>query len=373
MAVRWAILTGEYPPQPGGVADYTCQLAAGLAAAGDAVTVFAPPHQLGKEADDAGVAVVRLPDRFGPRGLCTLGHALARERPARILVQYVPHAFGWKAMNLPFAAWLAARARRLAPVWVMFHEVCVPFRWRPVKSAVLGAAHAVMARLVAGAADRVFVPIPAWAARLWRLCPGAKPAEWLPVPSNIPAAAVAVRSASGTVIGHFGTYGPATAELLESALVALLDRSADRSAVLLGRGAATFRDRLAARHPALADRVVAPGERPPEEVAARLRGCDVLLQPYTDGISSRRTSAMSGLANGVPVVSNLGELSDPVWLGLGWPSLAPGPDPAAVAAAAETTLAMPPESRHELGRAGAALYREQFALAVTLARLRDTP
>ena len=30
----WAILTGEYPPQPGGVSDYTLQVCRGLAAAG---------------------------------------------------------------------------------------------------------------------------------------------------------------------------------------------------------------------------------------------------------------------------------------------------------------------------------------------------
>lgn len=369
MAVRWAILTGEYPPQPGGVADYTRQVAAGLAAGGDAVTVFAPPHALGPEPEDAGVVVARLPDHFGPRGLVALDHALARLRPDRILVQYVPHAFGWKAMNLPFAAWVAARARRLAPVWVMFHEVAFPFRWRPASHAVLGAATRVMARLVAGAADRVFVSAVAWAARVRTLCPGSKPAEWLPIPSNIPdAAGPAVWSAPGAVIGHFGTYGPATAALLEAALARLLI-DAGRSAVLLGRGAAAFRDRLAARHPTLADRLVAPGELPPAELAARLRGCDVLLQPYIDGISTRRTSAMAGLANGVPVVSNLGELSDPLWVSLGWPTLAPDAD--TLAATAATILALPPAERAELGRAGAALYHERFGLAHTLTRLRE--
>ena len=40
---RWAVLTGEYPPQPGGVADYTALVAGGLAAASDLVTVYAPP------------------------------------------------------------------------------------------------------------------------------------------------------------------------------------------------------------------------------------------------------------------------------------------------------------------------------------------
>jgi hypothetical protein len=35
--------------------------------------------------------------------LLSLDRALTRSRPDRILIQYVPHAYGWKAMNLPFA------------------------------------------------------------------------------------------------------------------------------------------------------------------------------------------------------------------------------------------------------------------------------
>jgi glycosyltransferase involved in cell wall biosynthesis len=374
MTTRWAILTGEYPPQPGGVADYTAQVARGLADAGDDVVVFAPPHRHGKGIETPGVSVVRLRDHFGPRGLLDLDRSLTRARPDRVLIQYVPHAYGYKAMNLPFAAWVAARARRLGRVWVMFHEVAFPFRWRPPTHAALGVVTRVMARLVVGAAERVFVAAGAWAPLLRRLCPRARPAEWLPIPSNIPAGpgkGVSSRTGPGVVIGHFGTYGPATADLLAATLPRLLAGGADRSAVLLGRGGPRFRERLAARSPDLAGRLAAPGELPPGELAGRLRGCDVLLQPFIDGVSSRRGSVMAGLANGVPVVSNLGESSDPVWAGLGWESLAPAPDPARLAAAAEAVLAWTPDGRAELGRAGVALYRARFSLEHTVARLRD--
>ena len=36
---KWEMLTGEYPPQPGGVSDHTRRVAAALAAAGDTVNV----------------------------------------------------------------------------------------------------------------------------------------------------------------------------------------------------------------------------------------------------------------------------------------------------------------------------------------------
>src|SRR5207248_9386883 len=137
-----------------------------------------PPPQGGSEQE--GVSVRRLPDRFGPRGLTALDRVLsAAPRPDRVLVQYVPHAFGWKAMNLPFAAWVAARARRAAPVWVMFHEVVAGRHPNWPAHALLGGVTRVMARLVAGAAERVFVSIPAWAGWVRRLCPRAPRAEWL--------------------------------------------------------------------------------------------------------------------------------------------------------------------------------------------------
>ncbi|MDY3558323.1 glycosyltransferase family 4 protein [Gemmata sp. JC673] len=368
---HWAILTGEYPPQFGGVADYTQLVARGLAAAGDAVTVFAPRCSE-RAAADPGVEVVRLPDHFGPRGLPALDGLLARARPDRILVQYVPHAFGYKALNLPFAAWVALRARRVAPVWVMFHEVAFPFAWR-YPHLILGTANAAMARLVAGAADRVLVSVPQWAGLLRRLCPRARPAEWVPVPSNVPQVpGERKRGADGRVtVGHFGTYGPAVAPLLEPALARLL-APPGRAALLLGRGAGAFARAFGERHPALAGQVVALGELPGREVAEQFCRCDVLLQPYMDGLSCRRGSVMAGLANGVPVVSNWGEGSEPLWAaeGAGCVALAPSASPDALVVETEALLALPTGAREEIGRRGAELYRKRFSLANTLEVLR---
>jgi glycosyltransferase involved in cell wall biosynthesis len=361
------------------VSDYTRLVAHGLAAAGDSVRVFAPPQRGKGEAADPGVAVHRLPGRFGPRSLAELEQLLLREpRPDRILVQYVPHAFGFKAMNLPFALWVAKRFRRAAPVWVMFHEVVFPFRWWPVTHAVLGAVTRVMARLVAGAADRVFVSIPGWIPHLNRVCPRAKPAEWLPVPCTLdanpdPAAVAAARERfkpeRGFLVGHFGTFGAPVAGLVVPAAAELLGLSSGVTLLFVGRGSDRFREDFAAAHPDFAERVFATGELPPDAVSAHLRACDLLLQPFPDGVSSRRTSAMAGLANGVPVVTNLGKLSEPLWPG-GAVAAAPGPDPAELARLAAWLLAGP-AVRANLGRRGSVLYRDTFSLEHTVARLRE--
>ena len=369
--IRWAILTGEYPPQPGGVSDYTRLVAGQLAAAGDAVTVFSPPHD-GGALDDPGVRVCRLSDHFGPRGLLELEHSLARSRADRILVQYVPHAFGWKGMNLAFAAWLARRARRFAAVDVMFHEVTFPFRRWPPSHAALGVINRAMARLIAVAADRVFVSVPVWGELLRAICPPAKRAAWLPVPCNVgtTAATAAVASvrrryAPGgeKLVGHFGTFGRLIADLVEPAAVALLREHAAARLLLIGRGSEAFRYHFAAAHPDVAGRVAATGELAACVIPAHLRACDLLLQPFPDGVSSRRTSVMAGLANGTAVATNVGPLSEPLWADTG--CVAIGPD------AATRLLADSAECAATAAR-GLDVYRSQFAVERLIARLRES-
>ena len=375
------ILTGEYPPQSGGVSDYTQLVTEGLAAAGDEVAVYAPPQGIDLDSAPAGVRVFRLPDRFGLRGLRRLDRKLARDRPDRILIQYVPHAYGLKAMNLPFAAWVAARARRVAPVWVMFHEVAFPFVRRPLRHNLLAIVNRVMARTIAGAADRVLVSIPSWGQLLSQVCPRARPAEWLPVPCIVAAVAdtgavAAARSRHAPdpatpLVGHFGTFGRLITDLLEPAIAGLLRTDPRARVLLIGRGSERYHSQIGAAHPDLAWRVAGTGELPPVEVAAHLRACDLLLQPYPDGVSSRRTSVMAGLANRVPIVTNLGDLSEPLWAESTGVTVVPAPDPTALASAAVEVLALSSESRLALGARGAQLYHSQFSLERTIARLRQ--
>jgi len=378
--IRWAILTGEYPPQPGGVSDYTRLVAEGLAAVGDEVAVYAPPQCLGPDSAAPGVRIRRLPDRFGVRGLRWLDQELARDQPDRILVQYVPHAFGLKAMNLPFAAWIAVRARRVAPICVMFHEVAFPFGRGPLRHDVLAIVNRVMAWAIAGAADQVLVSIPGWNDLLGKLCPRARRGDWLPVPCNVattadPGAVAAARSRHAPappapLVGHFGTFGRLITDLLEPAVVGLLRSKPLARVLFIGRGSERYPGDLVAAYPELAGRVSGTGELSPAAVAAHLRACDLLLQPYPDGVSSRRGSVMAGLANRVPVVTNLGALSEPLWTTSAGATVVPSPDPAALAAAAVEILALPSESRLALGARGADLYFSGFTLERTIARLR---
>jgi glycosyltransferase involved in cell wall biosynthesis len=372
--IRWAVLTGEYPPEAGGVADYTRLVARGLADAGDAVHVYAP-H---RPAADPGIETHGLPDHYGPRSLADLERALTARPPHRILVQYVPHAFGYKAMNLPFAAWLALRAKRIAPLWVMFHEVAFPFSWRPAKYMLLAGVHRLMARLLVSAAQRIFVATPAWEMLVRRCAPRCTSIEWLPVPSNIPVyhnpsitAALRLRYAPphNPLVGHFGTYGPAISRLLIPTLQQIARQRTDVHFLLLGRRAAEFCQQLLPAEPMLAGRLHVLAETSDEAVSLHLQICDLLLQPYPDGVTSRRTTVMAGLAHGVPIVSNRGTLSEGFWTDE-VVAVASSPDPEALA---DRVMALLDDSarRYALGQRGAELYRHRFALEHTIARLRE--
>ncbi len=229
-------------------------------------------------------------------------------KPFRLLVQYVPQMFGCRGMNLPFCFWLSS-LRRYHP-WVMFHEVASPWeKAHLAKQNLLAAMQRIMAWLVLRHSQRVFVSIPKWGPML----PSGHRVEWLPIPSNLPVTiASTVRETiratiappGSILLGHFGTYGGAVARLLSAILPELLAGHENRHVLLLGRNSVRFAKELQCSRPALAHRIFSAGEQPADTAAAYLSACDLLVQPFPDGASSRRTSLMAGLALGVPIVTN---------------------------------------------------------------------
>jgi glycosyltransferase involved in cell wall biosynthesis len=381
--MRWHILTGEYPPDPGGVADYTALLARALTGEGHESHVWCPGDIAGT-ADESGVTVHRVAGGFGPAGLGRLGRELDRfPGPRTILIQYVPHAYGWRAMNLPFAAWaLSRRVRRRDDVRVMFHEVAFPWVARPLRHNVLAAVNRAMAALLIQASSRAYISTLGWGPRLRRLGAGRTPITWTAIPSNVPGeaceGAVAARRAELTrgdpvarVVCHFGTYGQSITRTLGPALRELLGRRPGLRVLLLGAGGERWRRGEAEGLGDWSNRVIAPGCLPAPAIAESLGACDLAIQPYPDGVSSRRTTVMAALANGVPVVTTLGEASEPDWSD-GAVAGAPVEDPGRLAQLALDLLDRP-DRLAELGRAGKRLYEERFALRHTLTALLDPP
>jgi glycosyltransferase involved in cell wall biosynthesis len=376
----WHIITSEYPPQSGGVSDYTRLVAAELVAGGDGVNVWCPAVS-GETAQAAGIAVNRALGHIAPADLRRVGRQLNQfAAPRRLLVQWVPHGYGWRAMNLAFCLWLLGRARlRGDRVELMVHEPFLAFSRQSWRQSGVAVVHRLMTVVLLQAAAQVWVSIPAWGAMLRPYALGRDvPFAWLPVPSNIAAAddaagvsAVRGRYAppGGWLIGHFGTHGRLITKTLAAVVPALLDEEGRRSLLLIGQGGEVSREELVRRHPHLAARLHVPGGLAAADVARHISACDVMLQPYPDGISSRRTSAMAGLANGRPVVTTAGRLTEPLWAESGAVALVPEGDAAAMATAVKRLLGDAAE-RARLGAAARALYQSRFDVRHTVAALQ---
>lgn len=363
------LLTGEYPPHCGGVGDYTRMVAAGLAARGFTVHVWCPSE--GAATD--GVLLHRLPDAFGARSRRALDEAL-RAMPGSVVLEYVPNALGARGANVAFCAWLLRAHRRGADVRVMFHEPYLYFAWRRPSRNVLAAAQRLMAALLLRASPVSYISTATWVRYLrpW----GARVLLEAPIPATIPPEArpseverwrTTLRSAGGStqLVAHFGTFGDHMSAELHAVVPAVLDAAPAATIVLIGRGASGFAASVAGRHPVLATRVATAEALSPEEIAAVLRACDLAVQPYPDGVTTRRTSVMGPLANGVPVVTTDGSLTEPIWRASGAVSLSRAGDARAMGSAAAALLG-DGAARSALGTRGRRVYEERFALRHTL-------
>ena len=376
--LNWIFITGAYPPDRGGLADYTAVLAQELVRQGDRVTVVTGPLGTAPAAD--GVHLLTLSDHFGRRGLAELDSFLATvPTPRRMFVQYVPQAFGprqssrFKGLPLTFAWWL--RQQVGFPVWTMLHEAKVTAPpgsnlSRKFLSHVTG--H--MLRFTVSASERIFVAMRAWQPIVEDYLSPVQGVEYLPIPSNVVTTvdesarqqtrALLLNGHAKNIVGHFGTFSSEVADLMEPLVRRSLIEHPDRQILLVGDGSQEFAGRLPDAGGAL---VTATGRLESDAVARHLSACDLMIQPFPDGASTRRGSIMAGLALGVPVASNWGQASEPIWEEQR--ALAMAPNPESLPAVVDDLLARPDECA-ALGQRGRLLYQRQFSLAHTVRVLR---
>jgi glycosyltransferase involved in cell wall biosynthesis len=255
-----------------------------------------------------------------------------------------------------------------ADLRVMFHEPYFYFTLaRPLRN-LLALAQRHMAAVLLRGGGVVYVSTDSWIEYLRPYAPVRTDWTVLSIPSTVDPAAPAAaierwrRSAGGgPVVGHFGTYGDHVAKELEPVVVALLESDPAVHVLLLGRNGDEFAARLVRTWPGLANRVHASGALPEAEVAAALAACDVLVQPYPDGVTTRRTSVMAGLAAGVATVTTQGRLTERVWRETQAVVLAPASD---VTAMRDSVIALLSDDvlRQRQAEHGRRAYDERFAI-----------
>ncbi|HYL36148.1 MAG TPA: glycosyltransferase family 4 protein [Bryobacteraceae bacterium] len=320
--MQYHIVVGESTPQAGGMCRHMDMLAEGLADEFHQVHVWSPSAtNLGCES--ANVDIHKTLGNLSPRYLRHTGRMLnAFPLPRRLLVYWVPHAYGYNSMNLAFCLWLWFRsAWRKDRVELMVQECFLSFTRRSWRQSAVAVVHRVMTMVVLRAADQVWLALSGYEGRLKPFALGRRVSfGWLPVPSTVevvhdPARVSKIRAdmaPKGFLIGHFGTFGWPIADLLENIVPPLL-RGTDAAMVLLGTGGAEFRERLLVRHPDLAPRLYATGYLDDTALSCFLSACDVMVQPYPDGLTARRSSALAPMAHGRPVVTNASPITEPLW------------------------------------------------------------
>jgi len=373
--MEWHIVTGEYPPQLGGVSDYTLQVTKELAKEGDQVHVWAPVAcEEGFQQDHA--VLHALPRGFGWRWLRELNRRLRSfTGPRNLLIQYVPHMYGWKSMNLAFCLWVCLQRRH--NVSVMFHEVAFPLRrGGPWRHGLLAVVHRLMAAAIVRSAKHSFTSNDPYLALLRKLGGPKARIGMLRICSNIPSDSYrweaspeedVVNKDGFFTVGIFSNFGSELREVLTPVIGGVLENP-QIAVNLLGPGEG-FREALKKQFPQAADRIHSTGHLHVREVAAHMQSCNALLQIYPDGASAARGTLVGAMASGVPVVTTSGPATDRLLLESGT-MLFSSPSPNSVREALETLMANRARAR-ELGTGAQRLYQESFQPAVIVSRLRD--
>lgn len=302
-------LSGAYPPLVDGIGDFT-RLIARETADRHKVTVFTA-HQNSHTADN-GVAVRGVFDPRKPSTIRQLARTVPVDQPmVRLTVQYNPFGFGPRGFN----PWLPGVLVRLRKQWhchiaVMFHETYVPPESLRFRAMRLWQIPQFLA--LCRVSDSLFASTGRWIPPI-RSASGKEPLL-LPAGSNVSRSLLSREDArnklsippDAQVLVVFGSAHPS--RLLEwIARAAREARATVPNTVLLYIGAdgEKIRTSLDSNFP-----FIDCGVRPDTEVGDCLAAGNLMLAPFSDGLSTRRGSVVAAFQHGLPVLSTLSSWTD---------------------------------------------------------------
>ncbi len=310
---RLSFITATFPPVVCGVGDHTAQLATALSRTHEVKVLTAYG-----EAKDLGCVKVEQAFRYDrPRSIFSLIEPIIRDKPDWLIVQYDPFSYGARyGFNpyLPLAMNLLKRRSPQIKLGIVVHESFMPVHgW---KSAALSLELKTQLWSLARASDVIFTATEPWVGRLAKWFPR-KTIKHLPVGSNMPCVSVSRNEArerlgiseQTTVLGLFGRLQK-TRSLGHISQAIEKTRAAGLDVLILYMG----HDSEAARRHLGNVPLKAEGLLTPEEISKRFAAMDVYLMPIDEGISTRRTSLMTGLQHGIATVATSGQATDALLL-----------------------------------------------------------
>lgn len=145
----------------------------------------------------------------------------------------------------------------------------------------------------------------------------------LPVPSNIESVAETQKAknlrkafshGAEIIIGTYSSFKePETISILSEVVVKILTKHPNWVWLALGRYSEEFAEKLREDHPEVANRVQIGGKLQNKALSANLQACDIIFQPYFQGVSTRRTSLMASLYHAMPTVTSRGQRTEEIW------------------------------------------------------------
>jgi glycosyltransferase involved in cell wall biosynthesis len=319
---------------------------------------------------------VRVPwaKRGWPVALDEVRKSASGWRGCWVLVQYT--ALGWSRRGFPLQVLRLLRvlAQSGVRIGVVFHDAGPYSGLRPVDRLRRRCQVFVMRRAYA-AAERVILTVPA-EKNLWLPSQPSK-AVFIPVGANLPLASAtcetgAANTAAPLTVAVYGVTGGSHLSTETRDIAFVVNRAAARvpglRLLVFGRNALEAKDSLLQSLNGTRVALEVRGVLPPEEVATSLLRANLLL--FVRGqISSRRGSAIAGIACGLPVVGYAG--TDTSWpITEAGVSLVPAGDREALAAALEQVL-LNSSLRASLAERSRRAHREYFAWPVIARRYAD--
>ncbi|MCZ6691440.1 MAG: glycosyltransferase family 4 protein [Planctomycetota bacterium] len=371
--MKLLIITEEFPPMRGGVADYTRHLGQALAGKGIRTVVLTSAGSGARR--EGGVEVLREVRSWNAFGMLAVLRKIRRARPDVCNLQYVPYMYSAYGVPLQIAA-LAAGIRAMGiPLVTTIHEVGGCFRWARPKYWGIVLLQRVIAHALALLSSQIVVVVDLYRAMLGRS--GSK-IRSIPVGSNIIPVDVpeperrrlrkAIAPGGETIIATFagGAWYKAVV-VLEAASALIKTRGKEVKVLVLGargletppggRSLSRIAEELGIDH---AVRIT--GYLEESDVFRRLAVADIFALidagPY-GGISAKSTVLVAAFAAGLPVVANRGPITDSLFVHDENIFLVDSAGPVELAAALDR-LIDDPDGRRRLADGGRETYRQHF-------------
>ena len=308
--MRIGLISGEYPPMQGGVADFTREL--GRAFVAQQHRIFVLTSRRGIGLDDPYVTVSPIVQNWNAASLRTVRRWIREKRLDVVNLQYQTAAY-----NMAGLIHLIPRLVCSVPVVTTFHDLRVPYLFPKA-----GRLREWVVRTLARDSDAVIVTNAQDEQRLAR--EGIARVHRIPIGSNIESSLPSDFDRSAwrvrfgvepeeILVGYFGfvNHSKGVDTLLEALAQVRADGMPLKLLMIGGRtgdsdptNAAYARriDDLIASL-GLEKYVLRTGYVTPGEVSASFAACDLCALPYRDGVSFRRGSFMAALAHGCPIIT----------------------------------------------------------------------